>query len=474
MNCWKHATNGLCLLAVSGNRLPGVFPSGPPVKFTPAYLSDRLRELPPAPRYWVAFSGGLDSTVLLHALARQQTRLGAELRAAHVNHHLNPTSDDWARHCARICAALHVPLDCRSVRVTTAKGESLEAAARNERYAVFRELLREGGMLLLAHQRDDQLETFLLQAFRGAGLRGLAAMPAFAACGSGHLVRPLLAFSRNELRTWAEAEKLAWLEDPSNADIRFDRNYLRQRIVPVIRQRWPSAAETVTRSARHCAETAEMLVAVAAEDWKRHAGGEISTLPLHALHELGKARAKNLLRYWLGKLALTLPPAHKLERIFSELLPARVDRNPCITWQGAEVRRYHERLYAMAPLPDPPEGFLLQPGAVRALSPGLGTLRLVATGGAGIRLANCPPPGVRISFRVGGEVCQPAGRAHRRPLKKWLQELEVVPWMRARLPLVYIGDELAAVVGLFVCAPFAAGEDEPGLRIEWQSHPILR
>ena len=111
---------------------------------------------------------------------------------------------------------------------------------------------------------------------------------------------------------------------------------------------------------------------------------------------------------------------------------------------------------------------------MRALSPGLGTLRLVATGGAGIRLANCPPPGVRISFRVGGEVCQPAGRAHRRPLKKWLQELEVVPWMRARLPLVYIGDELAAVAGLFVCAPFAAGEDEPGLRIEWQSHPILR
>ncbi len=443
------------------------------MEFTPAYLADRLCGLPPAPRYWVAFSGGLDSAVLLHALARQQVRLGAELRALHVNHHLNPKSDDWERHCAQICAVLPVPLDCRSVRVTTATGESLEAAARNERYAVFRELLREGGMLLLAHQRDDQAETFLLQAFRGAGLRGLAAMPALAACGSGHLARPLLAFSRAQLRTWAEAEKLTWLEDPSNTDIRFDRNYLRQQVIPVIRRRWPAAAETVTRSARHCAEAAELLATVAAEDWERHAGGKISALPLHVLHELGKARAKNLLRHWLGKLGLPLPPAHKLEQIFSELLPARADRNPCITWRGAEVRRYHRRLYALAPLPDPPGEFLLQPGAARTLSPGLGTLRLAVTGGAGIRLANCPLQGVRISFRPGGEICQPAGRAHRRPLKKWLQELEVVPWMRARLPLVYIGDELAAVTGLFVCAPFAAGEDEPGLRIEWQSHPAL-
>ena len=196
------------------------------MKFTPTLVLEQLQQLPSAARYWLAFSGGLDSTLLLHVLATQRTALPGELRAVHVNHHLNPRSGDWQLHCAESCAVLQVPLECRSVEVSPEKGESLEAVARERRYAVFRQLLQAGDMLLLAHHRDDQLETFLLQALRGAGLRGLAAMPSVVQFGQGYMARPLLPFTRNQLHVWAEREGLTWLEDPSNTDIRFDRNFL--------------------------------------------------------------------------------------------------------------------------------------------------------------------------------------------------------------------------------------------------------
>ncbi|HVC38325.1 MAG TPA: tRNA lysidine(34) synthetase TilS [Gammaproteobacteria bacterium] len=436
-------------------------------------LNRVLRGLPAARCYWVGFSGGLDSTVLLHALAQQQS-LSARLQALHVNHHLNPQADVWQRHCQQICAALHVPLECRGVTVEPAKGQSLEAVAREQRYQVFRALIQEADMLLLAHHQDDQMETFLLQALRGAGQRGLAAMPMIASFEAGHLARPLLGFARDELQAWAEMQKLTWLDDPSNADSRFDRNYLRLEVLPVIRQRWPSAAATVARSARHCGEALELLAAVAEEDWGHCTEDQGRVLPVAALRKLGTARAKNLLRHWLEKLQLPLPPTHKLEQIIKEVLPARADRNPCVSWEGAEVRRYRGRLYGLFPLPVVPGGELrLTQGEQTALGAGMGTLRLVSAMEGGLRAAGCPAEGLRVCFRSGGEVCKPAGQAHHRPLKKWLQEFKVVPWMRERLPLLYIGDQLAGVGGLFVCAPFAAGTGEPGLRIEWLSHPAL-
>ena len=444
------------------------------MSFGPDKLITALRGLPAAQCYWAGFSGGLDSTVLVRALAQQKPQLGAELHAVHVNHHLSPQSNDWQRHCQQVCAALQVPLECRSVTVGPVKGESLEAVAREQRYGVFRELMQKGDMLLLAQHCDDQMETFLLQALRGAGLRGLAAMPVLTALGHGYLARPLLAFTRDELHAWAGTQRLAWLEDPSNADVRFDRNYLRRQVIPLVRSRWPSAAETMTRSARHCAEALELLAAVAEEDWSRCADSEGRMLTVAALRGLGKPRAKNLLRYWLERLALPVPPARKLEQIFSEVLPARADRNPCVSWEGAEVHRYRSRLYGLPSFPEASmDEFRLQPGGQQMLGLDLGTLRLVPTTGEGIRATDCPQEGLRVSFRVGGEVCQPEGRTHRRPLKKWLQEFGVVPWMRERVPLIYIGDELAAVAGMFVSAPFAAGKDEPGLRVEWLSHPQL-
>jgi tRNA(Ile)-lysidine synthase len=443
------------------------------VSFSPAKLLESLRRFPKARRYRVALSGGLDSTVLLKACTDVRAELG-DLDAVHVNHNLQPAAAAWSEHCRRLCTGLGVPLELRSVSVDTASDRGLEAAARDARYGVFRALMRPGDMLLLAQHADDQLETFLLQALRGAGVRGLSAMPECVEWEGGYLARPLLREQRSELEAWARTQGLSWIEDPSNADTGLDRNYLRHEVLPRLKARWPAAAETVSRSAAHCAEAEAILGALAAEDWRRFGAG--MALPVAALDELGEARARHLLRHWLALRGLPLPPAHKLAEI---LLQARAgeDRNPCIDWQGAEVRRYGGLLYAQVPLPPAPREFQLRPGHFTELGPGLGSLGLVPAAGEGIRAALCGPEGLRVAFREGGESCRPAGRAHGRPLKKWLQEMHVLPWLRERLPLIYsgegAGEELLAVAGLFACEPHAAKAGEAGLRIEWRDHPPL-
>jgi tRNA(Ile)-lysidine synthase len=443
------------------------------VSFSPAKLLETLRRLPKPRRYRVGLSGGLDSTVLLTACAAIRAELG-ELDAIHVNHNLQPDAEAWAQRCEKLCAGLGVPLTGMGVMIDPFPGASFEAAAREARYDVFRDLIQSGDMLLLAQHADDQLETFLLQALRGAGVRGLSAMPECVEWQGGHLARPLLKEHRSGLETWARAQGLSWIEDPSNADTRLDRNYLRHELLPRLKARWPAAADTISRAAAHCAEAEASLSALAAEDWARLGSG--LTLPVAALDTLSEVRARQLLRHWIGLRGLPLPSAHKLAEILSQAR-AGEDRNPCIDWDGAEVRRYGGQLHALEPLAPAPEGFRLHPGHFEELGDGLGSLGLVPSTGEGIRAALCGPEGLRVTFREGGESCRPAGRAHGRPLKKWLQELHVLPWLRERLPLIYsgerAGEELLAVAGLFACEPHAAKAGEAGLRIEWRDHPPL-
>lgn len=442
------------------------------MSFAPEKLIRLLRERP-ATRYRVALSGGLDSTVLLHALVQVRDRLAGPLGAVHVDHGLHPGSRGWQRRCEELCRALAVPLESRSITVRPADGESLEAVARERRYEAFVELMQAGDALLLAQHADDQLETFLLQALRGAGVRGLAAMPEAMEFAGGRLLRPLLGFRREELETWARVQGLTWVEDPSNTDTDFDRNYLRLEVVPRLKARWPAAADTVTRAARHAAEADAVLQAVAAEDWARYQAGDM--LRLTALDELPAARVRQLLRHWLEQRGLPVPPSAKLAQIIMQARAGQ-DRNPCIDWAGAEVRRYGGLLYAQPRLGAVPVGFRVKPGTTYPVGEGLGQLSLVPAIGEGIRAGLCGPEGLKVAFREGGESCRPAGRAHARPLKKWLQEMQVLPWLRDRLPLVYggaAGGELLAVAGLFACEPHAARAGEPGLRIEWRDHPVL-
>ncbi len=426
-----------------------------------------IAQLPRARRYWVAYSGGLDSHVLLHSLAALRERLPIEeLAAVHVHHGLSPAADKWTRHCAEVCGQLGIPLTLLRVDASPRQGESPEAAARNARYQAVEPLIGEGEGLLTAHHQDDQAETVLLQALRGSGPRGLAAMPIWDPFGGGWRGRPLLGFSRGELQAYARSEGLRWVEDESNFDTGIARNYLRHEIIPLLRRRWPAAAATLSRVARHAAEAAHLLDQLAEGDLPPTDDG---TLDIEHLKGMEAARQRNLLRYWIHRAGLPLPDSVHLQRILDEVIPAAEDALPRVAWHGAELRRYRNRLYVMPPLPPHDSAQILAWKMDEPLSLLDGTLlRAIPALGEGISRDACRMARVTVRFRRGGERCRPAGGSHTRPLKKLLQERGVPPWLRSRIPLIYLDDQLAAVGDLLVCEPFQAREEEPGLCIQWR------
>lgn len=439
-------------------------------EFDPRRLARALADLPRAPVWWVAYSGGADSHALLHALATLRDTLGGELRAVHVDHGLHPDAGAWARHCAQVGADLRIPLRVLRVDARAGRGESPEAAARTARYAALRELVGPGELLLTAHHADDQAETVLLQLLRGAGPAGLAGMAARRRFGAGVLVRPLLGFTRAALRGYAAAHALAWIEDSANADPAVARSHLRHTVVPALAARWPGFAATLTRAAAHQAEAARVLEGVARADLAALGGGAAG-LAVEGLRALDPARQRLVLRAWLRASGLPVPPAARLERGRRDLLGARDDREPAVRWPGAEVRRYRGRLHAMVPLPPVPATLSL-PWDLREpliLPAGLGVLHAQAACGVGLSAAACRGRAVTVHLRSGGERCRPRARAHSRAVKKLLQERGVPPWIRARLPLVYVDGQLAAVAHLWVCTPFAAQRDEPALRLRWEA-----
>ena len=306
-------------------------PCDPHVGFSPQRLRQSLSEILGAARVapascCVALSGGLDSTVLLVALAAEAPRLGFGLRAMHVDHGLHPDAGSWSRRCLELAAALGVPCEVASVDARAAGGESPEEAAREARYAALAERLRPGEVLLTAHHADDQLETVLLQWLRGGGLAAVAGMRPLSTFASGWLVRPLLEWTRAELHEWAGKERLEWLEDPSNADPRFDRNYLRLAVLPALRARWPAAARTVGRVAVQAAEALDLEAEVAAAGLAGLADGE--TLALNGLATLPAARQRLLLRAWLRSRGLDPPSAATLESLRRDMFQASGSRIP--------------------------------------------------------------------------------------------------------------------------------------------------
>ena len=435
--------------------------------FSLSRLQAALEPLPRNGRWWIGFSGGCDSSVLLHALSRLRPP-GVELGALHVNHRLHPDASAWAEHCRRFAAARGVAFRTIEVDAAPAPGESPEASARAARYAAFAKALTAGDWLLLAHHRDDQAETVLLRLLRGAGPEGLAGMPVSRPLGRGQLLRPLLEFTRAELQAWARREGLDWLEDPANADPDHDRNFLRHAILPRLRARWPGADAALARAAVLQREAAMELIRQAAADWAALAEPQPERLSLAGLLRLPADRRRRLLRHWIGRVnGLPVPDARHLQRILDEVVPAADDAMPEVRWPGGRVRRHDGRLWllpeTLAPAPTGRRWDLRQ-----ELELGDGRRLLVRQAeGEGLRAALRDRNDIRIDFRRGGERLRPAGRGgHRHALKKLLQEWRVPPWERARLPLVYVGDAIAAVPGYCVCAPFAAAPGEAGLVLE--------
>ncbi len=438
------------------------------MNFSPDSLYRQLL-LHPASAYRVAYSGGLDSHVLLHALVRLRDRLDADIGAVHVNHALQADADLWEEHCRLVCEDLCVDYVSLRVDAGGAPGDSPEAAARDARYAALAGWLPAGACLLSAQHQDDQAETLLLQLLRGSGVNGLAAMPQLSELGRGQLLRPLLGHTRRQLRAYAEANGLRWIEDPSNRDLAFDRNSLRKRIFPVLRERWPAAAAALSRSAAHCAEAADLLQQIATQDLAGIQGSASDRLSLAGLGVLSPQRQRNVLRYWFRQASAATPSAAVLARIQHDVLQSRRDATPCVRWGGHELRRYRDDLYLLKQRHEADSSTVIEWRLATPLSlpDAGGVLRASPQTGRGIR-ASAVESGVRVGWRQGGERCLPAGRGHHHSLKKLFQERGIPPWERSRIPLIYIDDQLAAVAGLWVCEPFDARPSESGLMIDWQ------
>lgn len=437
------------------------------MRFTPASLLTQLMQLPVPRRYCVAFSGGVDSHVLLHALVQVREQLPcSELHAIHVNHGIHPDAGQWARHCEFICRELGVSIEIGELQLQRQAGQSLEASAREARYQVWAQLMREGDMLLLAHHQDDQAETLLLQLMRGSGVKGLAGMPACTTFAQGWLARPLLQQDREALLQYAIGVQLPWIEDPSNMDTAFDRNFLRHVVVPLLRQRWPSLGMTLARSAQHQADAAVLLDSLAQHDLVALIDDESRALQLPPLRQLDPVRQRNVVRYWLHQVCgLPLPGSAQLQRILDEVLPAAEDAAPLVHWPGGEVRRYRDALYAMAPHAAVDTAWQAAWDMRANLHLPTGdALQAQSCAGTGLRMSMLEQ-GVTVRLRQGGERCRLPGRTHHHDLKKLLQDWGVPPWQRNRIPLVYVGEELAQVVGFCVCAPFVASPGEEGVEI---------
>lgn len=418
--------------------------------------------LHPHRQFLIAFSGGLDSTVLLHQLVCWRAQSPQiSLRAIHIHHGLSPFADDWVAHCEQICRQWQVPLCVKRVTLSN-EGLGIEAQARQARYQAFREALLPGDVLVTAQHLDDQCETFLLALKRGSGPAGLSAMARVSPFAETLLIRPLIGESRKSLGQWAERHQLCWIEDESNQDDAYDRNFLRLRVLPQLNARWPHFAEATARSAALCADQ-EHLLDELLSDKLRMLVDEQGTLDLLALEESSAAFRAAVLRRWLAGHGAPMPSREMLERIWQEIAQAREDASPCLRMGQFELRRYQSRLWWIKPLPGQagkifPWHDIRQP---LALPDGLGQLTMVA--GGPLRLPR-PDEAVSVRFNAPG-MLHIVGRHGGRKLKKIWQELGVAPWHRDTTPLLFYGETLVAAADYFVTTEGVA-EDGAGVTLE--------
>ncbi|UVL62822.1 tRNA lysidine(34) synthetase TilS [Pseudomonas sp. B21-032] len=407
-----------------------------------------------APSWCIALSGGLDSSVLLHLLAslsRQQPI--PPIRAIHIHHGLQAAADAWPAHCQRLCDALGVELQI--IRVKVAPGASIEQGARDARYAAFTAALHPGEILLTGQHREDQAETLLFRLLRGAGLRGLGAMPGQRPLGQGLLLRPLLGVSRNDLQAYAKAQQLSWIEDPSNTDTQFSRNYLRHQVFPALLQRWPQAAQNLARSAEHLSEAQGLLDELAQDDLARAATPAafdwlgLDSLDLEVLRELSPARQRNALQYWLAPR--TRLPDSRHWAGWEALRDAASDGRPLWQLTDGQLHRAAGRIWWLA-------GDWLMPAGGRQVWADPHKALTLSHNGS-VSLSGTLPQGpLHIAYRQGGETLTIAGRGQR-DLKRLLNEAQLPSFARSRLPLLYCAGQLLAVANL------------PGLsQGDWQLH----
>ena len=449
--------------------------------FEPTAILSQFDDLHDCHSLVVAYSGGLDSTVLLHALLalRNSGDLRQSVRAVHVNHGLHPASENWQKHCEQLCQQLGVELQGLRVTVEKKPGRSLEELAREVRYQIFSEQLRGNDCLVMAHHLDDQMENLLLRLTRGSGPAGLAGMPRRRSLGNANLLRPLLDYRRQSLLQYAQRCKLEWIEDDSNINTEFDRNFWRHEILPRIGRRFPGFRGSWRKSMLLCNEADQLQKELAAGDLSNLVTDDTRVLEVEALLKFSEPRQRNVLRYWMLELGFEPPGWQLMQRLTNEILTSN-KYGARLECPAGTVQRFGEQLVLMNSHSDLGASTL-----EKSWNPRLDqVLRLDDNGELKITLSataepvskHCrvkvTPTEFMVRYRQEGERCRLVGRPTR-SLKKILQDSSLPPWLRSRQPLVYAKGQLVCIPGIGVCEDYVAEPDQPGQEIVWQPPDLL-
>ena len=396
---------------------------------------------------WVAFSGGIDSTVLLHAIYSASKITGHNVKAIHVDHQIHQDSKQWSEFCEKQCKYYSIPVKTITVDLQSVSDKGVEGAARLARYQAFEQCLSENDVLFTAHHADDQLETILLQLFRGAGVQGLTGCAAQRDLGESRVIRPLLEVSREQIEAYAGQHNLNWLNDPSNDLVEHDRNYLRHEVMPLLHQRWQGLRETVARSSQWQIESAQLLDYLA----QLTLNNELENpLPIEKLKKLDGASMKNALRWWIRANKFPMPSAQIIKHIITDVINSAEDSEACMKWQDCELRKYRDKIYLQEQLSshDPSQSHEWRINTPLEFA----SLNLLLTKDKlqefGVHCDNIKM--LRVKFRQGGEVMRPRGRGCQKDLKSLFQEAGVEPWLRDRIPLLYDDDSLVCVWGYWI------------------------
>jgi tRNA(Ile)-lysidine synthase len=419
-------------------------------------------------RYIVAYSGGMDSTVLLHALKSIDD--DTPIIALYVNHQVNDESNEWSEFCNTNADSLGINFSAYKVDVDFNSGKGAEASMRDARYKIFRDFIKEGDWLLTAHHLNDQTETLLLNLFRGSGPHGLSGINNFRNFSNGKLVRPLLSVDQKYLRDYAEKENLNWIDDPSNKDNNLDRNFLRNNIIPKLEDRWISLNKRLSKVTQLANESKLHLVDLAKIDLDRV--GLIDCYDLDRYRKLSGSRQRNLLRYSVDKMSLPSPPYNQLIEITKTIVNSGLNSNPVVSWSGVDIRRYQNQLYLLPQIAtnDTLKKLKIYPNdEYISLGSGMGAISLEPSTNFGIdiEIAN---QGLLIVFREGGENIRPVNSNHNRKLKKLLQDKQIFPWMRDKIPILMLGDEIVCVADFWIAEKFSKLH---GYNFKWHQKPKL-